>query len=129
MRYIPDEPSAALNQCIKTIQLKRERYAIEYGLRIADINVTETIDRVANMLFLRIVNDVYCAKSSKSISITVPDTWLDSFKLRWFPKWVIIRFPVKYRTITETIEASALFPGLAGDGENRVIFCYPGGAT
>jgi hypothetical protein len=127
MRYIPDEPSAALNQFTKTIQLKRERYALEHGLRIADIDATETIDRAANMLFLRIVNDVYCAKSSKSMSITVPDTWLDSFKLRWFPKWILSRFPVKYRAITETVEASALFPELVGDGENRVIFCYPGG--
>ncbi len=28
-----------------------------------------------------------------------PKTWWDAFKLRWFPKWLLVRFPAEYAGI------------------------------
>lgn len=32
----------------------------------------------------------------------VPKTWLDAFKARWFPRWLLKRFPAKLREIITT---------------------------
>lgn len=115
--------SFAAEACLKTVDLTRERYAIQYGIRLANIDVDATLERVGASLFVRLFNDVYCAKKTKAISITVPDTWADSFRLRWYPKWLLNRYPAKMRTITETVEARALFPELdSPNNEHRMVF-------
>lgn len=37
--------------------------------------------------------------------IRYPATWLDAFKLRWFPRWLLRRYPVTYTVLVpETTE-------------------------
>ena len=107
----------------KTIGLCRERYAAQYGMRLENIDALATIERATNKLFVQLYHDVYCAKKTKSISITVPDTWIDAFKLRWYPTLGIKLYPAKMRTVTESVDAIALFPELQSSrNEHRIEF-------
>lgn len=33
--------------------------------------------------------------------IKIPSNWFQKFKIRWFPNWVCLIFPIKYRTYYE----------------------------
>jgi len=51
-----------------------------------------------------------------------PQDWLEAFKERFFPKWVLKKFPVKYRV--EKINVEALFPKIKMDKEYQSVFVF-----
>lgn len=40
-----------------------------------------------------------------------PNTWIDAFKIRWFPKWLLKHFPAMETRITVT--AQMIYPSIA----------------
>lgn len=118
-----DTIASVAEQLMKTVTLYRHRYAVQYGMKLANVDVRVMADYAGGSLFCKLFHDVYSAKASKTMSITVPDTWLDAFKLRWYPKWLLSRYPAKMRTVAETVEARALFPELeSANGEHYMVF-------
>ena len=51
-----------------------------------------------------------------------PQDWFEALKERFFPKWVLKKFPVKYRV--EKINVEALFPKIKMDKEYQSIFIF-----
>jgi len=43
-------------------------------------------------------------------NISYPSDWWQAFKARWFPEWLLKRYPAKYTT--QHITASIIYPGL-----------------
>ena len=39
-----------------------------------------------------------------------PKDWREAFKERWFPKWLLVRCPVKYESKSVSVECTALYP-------------------
>ncbi len=55
-----------------------------------------------------LVYEVY--SQAKERDVTFPETWWQHFKQRWFPSWLLRRYPVRLTTVT--VRAEALFPDL-----------------
>lgn len=51
-----------------------------------------------------------------------PKDWFEALKERFFPKWVLKKFPVKYRV--EKINVEALFPKIKMDKEYQSVFIF-----
>ena len=49
-------------------------------------------------------------------SVTYPEDWWQAFKERWFPKWVLGRYPVRYKIFE--VDVKALYPDFK--------YSYPG---
>ena len=43
-------------------------------------------------------------------SVEYPATWWDAFKGRWFPGWVLLRWPVRHTRVTVRLERWAGYP-------------------
>mgnify|MGYP001579721581 CR=1 FL=1 len=78
------------------------RVAFDYALRVNPERLK--IEEVADQLNLIL----HIATIEEPVS-TIPATWWDWFKKRWFPLWVLRRFPIQY---TEIIVAHK-FPELS----------------
>jgi hypothetical protein len=48
------------------------------------------------------------SKSAKHIEVKYPCDWKEAFKERWFPKWLLNRYPVKYKEIV--LDVKAIYP-------------------
>ena len=49
-----------------------------------------------------------------------PKTWWDAFKERWFPKWILSRWPVEYdRIYVDQVIYKAVCPHLQDDEQNQ----------
>lgn len=78
-------------------------------------NVSHLIDDCLGDLVVQLEMEVLCQSSGnreKVVSFNVPATWWQHFKLAKFPAWLIKRFPVRYRQLTETVryEVWASYP-------------------
>lgn len=59
-------------------------------------------------------------QSLEKRSISYPADWIEAIKQRWFPVWLLKRYPVRY--YVETIEAHAVYPKIATEGCSGVIY-------
>lgn len=48
-------------------------------------------------------------------TIQVPADWWSSFKLRWFPKWALVRWPSEMRTINKVVNTTRICPHVGFD--------------
>lgn len=54
-----------------------------------------------------------------SIHVKYPEDWWQAFKERWFPRWLLKRFPVKYHE--ERYEARAFYPDVSLPTERHYV--------
>ena len=61
----------------------------------------------------------------KHEEITYPADWVQAFKERWFPKWLLKKFPVKYTTIV--FDVKELYDKIALPSKDPFIYfnTYP----
>lgn len=72
---------------------------------VVDINEVESF--VHNAVDLRLQGYIW-GETGKTETIKYPATWRDAFKERWFPKWLLRRYPVNYQV--HEISARTLYP-------------------
>jgi hypothetical protein len=100
---------AALN--VKEIQLERIKIGlmqrISNHLLGASVLFSEQDSFIYNSVDMRIRGYIW-GERGKSEAIKYPATWRDSFKERWFPKWLLARYPVAYRV--HEINTTTLYP-------------------
>jgi len=65
----------------------------------------------ADSLLIRLTRYIW-GKIDSTEEHKYPETWRDAFKLRWFPKWALKRWPVRYVRIT--VKRGGIYPTLNG---------------
>lgn len=105
--------------------------------------ISAAMDHAARALVLNLRASVVGKRTDKiddkvltteSRPVSVPLTWLDHFKLRWFPRWAIMRWPAKHRKIHQvivhsrrvTLVTNRICPHIPDDGDDRqqhIRFC------
>lgn len=78
-------------------------------LLISRSSYTKTESEFHGALVYRLMSFVW-ADAPKQIKVSYPSTWWQHFKQRWFPKWVLKKWPVKL-TI-KIMEAQHYYPNL-----------------
>ncbi len=48
------------------------------------------------------------AESVRRQEVSYPADWWQAFKARWFPRWLLRRFPVRHRTVV--LDVRAIYP-------------------
>lgn len=97
---------------IKEDLLKKQEFFTKYkisprALELLPQGKTELyLEKIADDLVLTLKHEIYGKKVVKEFKY--PATWWDSFKLKFFPKWLLKKYSAKYSTIT--FNAYALFP-------------------
>jgi hypothetical protein len=85
-------------------------------------NITQTISRemLENAVSIKVIEDLYSdnflfllraevwGEKIDSHDIAWPKDWWQAFKLRWFPKWVLTRWPVIYEH--HHVEVNVIYP-------------------
>ncbi|AGR46842.1 hypothetical protein JL_173 [Bacillus phage JL] len=85
-----------------------------------DVFMHHAINNLASGYVMGIVRRVPAKEFEKVVSFEVPATWWQHFKESHYPKWALKKFPVKYRTLTETIGFKALYDDII-PGKNPAI--------
>ena len=69
------------------------------------------LDILADHLVLTMRRELWCQHPGPGcIEIKYPETWWQHFKLRWFPKWLLKRFPVVYEI--RKVDVQVIYPTL-----------------
>ena len=78
---------------------------------IAWTNIDLTADLIADILVTRLTTYVSAMQSEKFCHYTeYPENWWEAFKLRFFPKFLIDRYPIKYTVIDISIDRYVVCP-------------------
>jgi len=77
------------------------KYDVQHG------NMRLMVENAADRMGFTISTTIYGEKV-ESRHVTYPTTWLDAFKLRWFPKWALERWPANQTTFG--FDARILYP-------------------
>ncbi len=75
--------------------------ALEYPGVLQNMEMEARVDHMTRRLVLSL-RSVCCGKTVERIDVEAkyPADWWEAFKERWFPKWALQRWPVKYKTIS-----------------------------
>jgi hypothetical protein len=113
---------------IEEIVVRRTRVAVSNrldmnALALSDVRVDAVIDRVADGLAVRVVaylaaNTIHREVQSRE---RIPTTWWDAFKLAWFPRWALRRWPAKERTIETEVHFIHMCPHLPQFGHDETV--------
>ena len=118
---------------IKTIELERLKYAIQQVVTneclrdIAEVKIIE--DYLMDSIRILICDLVWGEHvTEEHREVEYPADWWQAFKERWFPAWLIERYPVKYHTerieVRWTYKAYPNFRPPPGPGNNRYRIPY-----
>jgi hypothetical protein len=96
---------------VKEIQLEKIKIGlmqrVSNHLLGPEVRFSEVESFINNSVDMQIHGYVW-GERGKSETIKYPATWRDSFKERWFPKWLLDRYPVQYRV--HEINTTTLYP-------------------
>lgn len=68
-------------------------------------------EELADHIVLNIKRELYAQHPGPGVvSVTYPKTWWQHFKLRWFPKWLLRRYPVIYNV--RKVDIQVVYPTL-----------------
>ena len=85
---------------IETIALERMQHAVQAHLSqealMDSLNIVSYIDIISKDLCMSMR---YSLLGRSMDEIKYPTDWKQAFKERWFPKWLLKKYPVKYRII------------------------------
>jgi hypothetical protein len=95
---------------IKQVVLHKLKVAVNYRLPahiLANANLINYADETANTMIVQLKTLVTAGHWTEKINDStkiekIPQTWFDHFRIRFFPKFLTKRYPVKYRTIFTT---------------------------
>lgn len=93
----------------KTIELEKMKFYVSQKLS-EDYLIAGTeceYDYMHRDFCFRIKAYIY-GQSKKGIEITYPDNWLEAVKERFYPKFLLKKYPVKYKIIK--VDFNVLYP-------------------
>lgn len=77
----------------------------------AVVDIDQLVDDLGRYITFEIRGYVWGEKESlRHYEIHYPLNWKEALKERWFPKWAITKWPIKYKDIE--IDVKALYPEL-----------------
>ncbi len=125
-------PGAPPDHLMESVTLHPEFLHVQQDYLIPVQNATFTIKDVPES-FIRAVTADLVVKALQSPAtsliadkVTVPMTWWDAVKKRFFPAILLDWFPPEMRTITTTIEVRNICPHLISEGRSvHVKFLTP----
>lgn len=98
------------------IKLRVKRYTIVYAFAaravvIPEGNVAVEVDNKEGTMsgIYAQVRLMINALTQEHFQLKYPRTWWDAVKARWFPKWLLRKFPIKYNAVWTT----HVFPEMA----------------
>ena len=93
---------------LESVVLEKFRFGFEERLsrQFLDSRVGIEHDVYWGGLLVRISASIMRLADQKYYEYSYPDGWLQAFKDRWFPMWLLERFPV--RLVEKRIEASVV---------------------
>jgi len=98
---------------IREIELEKIKVGLEQSVSQYLLDVSVDIDilsaRFTNQVVFHIKGFLWGEKLPTK-TIRYPSDWWQAFKARWFPEWLLKRYPAKYTT--QHITASIIYPGL-----------------
>lgn len=97
---------------IQTVKLEKLRMGLEMRLSdklLCDAQVSIIHDYITNHVILLVKGHVWGElESVQRREISYPRDWWESFKERWFPDWVLSKWPVVYTKVI--IDVRAIYP-------------------
>jgi hypothetical protein len=102
-----------ITDMLQTKEIQLEKIKIGLMQRLpgslfdAEIRFSEEQSFVYNAVDMQIQGFIW-GERGKSETIKYPATWRDAFKERWFPSWLLARYPVNYRV--HEINTTTLYP-------------------
>lgn len=74
----------------------------------AEVRFEEIADDFIRNQLTMVVQGYLWGESGPTQTISYPETWWDAFKERWFPQWLLSRYPIRYRH--HEISLKTLYP-------------------
>lgn len=74
---------------------------------LREINISSYIEQISNDIVLRVEGFLFSKTHKETIvfdTVKVPVDWWEAVKERFFPMFLILRYPIKYRTIQTVIK-------------------------
>lgn len=97
-----------------TVTVKLEKLRVGAQVALSQELLGEDVKIIQNVLNERIIFSVkgYVWAESEKVrrqTIKFPRDWWQAFKERWFPNWLLNRYPVDYHIVD--IDVNAIYPG------------------
>lgn len=89
----------------KSVQLEK----LTYGMNLS-VSVEAGQDFTDHYIAYQVFGYVWAQDARKREVIKYPLDWWEAFKARWFPAWLLERYPVLYRV--HEFEVKATYPDL-----------------
>jgi len=102
-----------ITETLNAKEIQLEKIKIGLTQRISnhllgpEVRFSEVDSFICNSVDMQIHGYVW-GERGKSETIKYPATWRDAFKERWFPKWLLNRYPAQYRV--HEISTTTLYP-------------------
>jgi len=94
----------------KNTKLVKSRFVITKELKkhiYGETRFVKQYNSLVESMIIFMETKVWCQKL-KSANIKYPINWIESFKERWFTKYMLKKWPVKYKS--HIIKFSAIYP-------------------
>lgn len=89
----------------KTVTLEKLKFGARYTLYR---EMPESL--IERHIVAEISGYVYAQDAGKKVEFKYPSNWKEALKERWFPKWILSKYPIVYTV--KTFEVKATYPDL-----------------
>jgi len=103
---------------IERIQLNVEEFAVQHCIDPRNLKVEESADYISDYLTHTLWWKVY-GRELEKMEVKYPTDWKQAFKERWFPSFILKKFPVQYTV--RTISAMELYPQMSIKDQSNCI--------
>lgn len=99
--------------CISSVALQKFKFLLlqelDKGvLKDCKVDISDMVRFVANTFAIRVTKEVWGSEIDLRKSFSAPADWWEHFKLRWFPAWLLNKYPVKL--MIETFTFREIYP-------------------
>lgn len=91
---------------MRTIELGVEKITAQRRINLSDVRASVIADQDPTILVQQLEARVVGRTIDRVVEY--PADWKEAFKERWFPKWLLQKFPVKY----EVYDVKVLYPSI-----------------
>ena len=93
---------------VSTVNLEKFKFAVVERLSpewVRDIRAYEHTDFMTDQLVVELRSFVWSEDVGKE-QFKYPADWWQAFKARWFPQWMLNKWPIKYTRVTLDVKAT-----------------------
>lgn len=107
-----------------TTVMKRNVISADFFRQYPELRPDIIVDQIANQIVVEL-STILQGETLEKVEFKYPEDWFQAVKERFFPKWLLKRYPVKY--ITKCLEARAVYPRLSlKNQEHKLLFLEDG---